>query len=107
MVTIPHWTRAKFGQDPKIVTDIVDTLGSVVPKINFNSQCARSPDVLPFAARRSSGMGVMSVSDVLEEFSIPTVLAYQDKELNDPIAKELFQSSTFLGAFRGTAAKTY
>jgi glyceraldehyde-3-phosphate dehydrogenase (NADP+) len=94
-----------FGQDPNSITNIVDTLGSVVPKINFNSQCARSPDVLPFAARRSSGMGVMSVADVLEEFSIPTVLAYQNKALNDPIAKELFQTSTFLGAIRDATTK--
>ena len=95
-----------FGQDSKSITHIVDTLGSVVPKINFNSQCARSPDILPFAARRSSGMGVMSVSDVLEEFSLPTVLAYQNKALNDPIAKELFATSTFLGAISNSATTT-
>jgi glyceraldehyde-3-phosphate dehydrogenase (NADP+) len=93
-----------FGQDPNTMTNIVDTLGSVIPKINFNSQCARSPDVLPFAARRSSGIGIMSVSDVLEEFSIPTVLAYQSKDLNDPIAQELFQLSTFLGVSSQDAA---
>ena len=93
-----------FGLDSKRMTEIVDRLGSTVPKINFNSQCARSPDILPFAARRSSGLGVMSVTDVLQEFSIPTVLAYQNKALNDPIGRELFQVSTFLGANPDLAA---
>jgi glyceraldehyde-3-phosphate dehydrogenase (NADP+) len=94
-----------FGQDSTIITKIVDDLSAVATKINFNSQCARSPDILPFTARRSSGMGVMSVSDVLEEFSIPTVISYQNKELNEQIAKELFETSIFLGAAKGSVTK--
>jgi glyceraldehyde-3-phosphate dehydrogenase (NADP+) len=85
-----------FGNDVSSVTKIIDRLGSIVSKINLNSQCSRSPDTLAFSARRSSGMGVMSVSGILREFSIPTVVAHASKELNGPLAQGLQDASTFL-----------
>jgi glyceraldehyde-3-phosphate dehydrogenase (NADP+) len=94
-----------FGQDVTSVATIVDRLGSVVSKINLNSQCGRSPDTLAFSARRSSGMGVMSVSGILREFSIPTVIAHKSKEINEQLTVGLQQSSIFLGASTVTASK--
>ena len=33
---------------------LVDSLSSIVGRININVQCGRSPDVVPFSGRRSS-----------------------------------------------------
>lgn len=57
-------------KDTKTVAMLVDRFSTVYGKININSQCGRSPDVLPFSGRRSSAMGVMSVKHALLEFSI-------------------------------------
>ena len=87
-----------FSQDAKMSAQILDRFSSVFAKVNLNSQCGRSPDSLPFAGRRSSAMGVMSVKDALREFSVPTVLAYKDKSgvKNDELAKGLQEESIFL-----------
>merc|ERR1719491_298812 len=76
-----------FGQQVSIFTSsgaggdaalLVDQFSAVFGKININSQCGRSPDTVPFSARKASGMGVMSVEEALREFSIPTVVTYKD-----------------------------
>lgn len=77
-------------------TDLLDKFSSIFGKININSQCGRSPDTLPFSGRRSSAMGVMSVKDALKEFSIPTVISYQDNPINAGILQEMEESSKFL-----------
>lgn len=64
--------------DTEQATTLVDAFSSVYGKINVNSQCGRSPDNVPFTARRSSGMGVMSIEDALKEFSVPTVVSFKD-----------------------------
>lgn len=70
---------------------IVDTFSAVFGKININSQCGRSPDSVPFTARRSSGQGVMSIESALKEFSIPTVVSFKhdgSKDVADGIRKK-------------------
>jgi glyceraldehyde-3-phosphate dehydrogenase (NADP+) len=54
---------------------LVDRFLTVFGKININLQCGRSPDTAPFSGRRSSAMGVMSVAEALNEFSVPTVVS--------------------------------
>ena len=44
------------------------------------SACSRSPDNVPFAGRRSSSMGTMSVAEALRAFSVETVVAYPAKD---------------------------
>jgi glyceraldehyde-3-phosphate dehydrogenase (NADP+) len=86
-----------FGQDSEQVGMLVDTFSAIFGKINLNSQCGRSPDTLPFAGRRSSAMGVMSVTDALREFSIPTVVSYKETNgLNDQLVKGIETKSNFL-----------
>lgn len=86
-----------FGQDADAAVDLLDGFSLVYCKINLNQQCGRSPDTLPFAGRRSSAMGVMSVKDALREFSVPTVVAYKDKgALNEQLVEGLRQKSSFL-----------
>jgi len=82
--------------DAETATMLVDKFSSVFGKININSQCGRSPDVLPFSGRRSSAMGVMSVKDALKEFSIPTVVSYKDGGANADIASAVGSNSVFM-----------
>lgn len=84
--------------DAETASTVIDRFSAVFGKINLNSQCGRSPDTLPFSGRRSSAMGVMSVSDALREFSVPTVVAYKDnKDLpNSQLATEIGKRSKFL-----------
>lgn len=88
-----------YGQQVAIFTNesttdtvsVVDTFSTIFGKINLNSSCARSPDSVPFTARRSSGLGIMSIEDALKEFSVPTVFAFKhdgSKELVESISKK-------------------
>jgi glyceraldehyde-3-phosphate dehydrogenase (NADP+) len=65
-----------FTSSSEAAAPLVDTLSSIVGRININAQCGRSPDVVPFSGRRSSAMGTMSVAEALRSFSIETVVAY-------------------------------
>jgi glyceraldehyde-3-phosphate dehydrogenase (NADP+) len=87
-----------FTENPTETALILDRFSAIFGKINLNSQCGRSPDTLPFAGRRSSAMGVMSVSDALREFSVPTVVSYKETEgLNHAeLAQNMEASSVFL-----------
>lgn len=87
-----------FTEDPIQSAIILDRFSAIFGKINLNSQCGRSPDTLPFAGRRSSAMGVMSVKDALREFSVPTVVAYKETEgLNHAeLARNIEARSVFL-----------
>lgn len=78
-----------FTQEPSDSAMLLDLFSPVYGKINLNSQCGRSPDTVPFTGRRSSAMGVMSVSDALREFSVPTVVSYKvDSSLDDGVFVE-------------------
>lgn len=83
-------------KETKSAAKLLDRFSTIFGKININSQCGRSPDTLPFSGRRSSAMGVMSVKDALREFSIPTVVAYKDSDINTGIVQEIESESTFL-----------
>ncbi|GAX10728.1 glyceraldehyde-3-phosphate dehydrogenase (NADP+) [Fistulifera solaris] len=87
-----------FTENPKETALILDRFSAIFGKINLNSQCGRSPDTLPFAGRRSSAMGVMSVNDALREFSVPTVVSYKETEgLNHAeLAQDMEARSVFL-----------
>lgn len=71
---------AIFTSSAETAAPLVDALSTIVGRINFNAACARSPDVVPFSARRSSAMGTMSVTEALRAFSIETVIAYPAKD---------------------------
>jgi len=73
---------ALFTSSAAAAAPLVDTLSTVVGRININVQCGRSPDVVPFSGRRSSSQGTMSVGEALRAFSIETVVAYPTKDAN-------------------------
>jgi len=65
---------------------LVDSLSTIVGRININVACGRSPDVVPFSARRASGIGTMSITEALRAFSVETCVVYPSK---DPLSKEV------------------
>jgi glyceraldehyde-3-phosphate dehydrogenase (NADP+) len=87
-----------FGKDPKLLSDLIDTLVNQVCRVNLNSKCQRGPDVLPFTGRKDSAEGTLSVSDALRGFSIRTLVAIKDTEPNKQIISDILKDrmSTFL-----------
>jgi glyceraldehyde-3-phosphate dehydrogenase (NADP+) len=96
--------EGKYGQQVSIFTSsadvesaqLIDRFSTVFGKININTQCGRSPDTAPFSGRRSSALGVMSVMNALFEFSIPTVVSYQDVDNHAELVKSITTHSNFL-----------
>eukprot|EP01041_Mallomonas_annulata_P005646 gene5646-11387_t len=87
---------AVFTRNTEDAAAVIDALSTAVGRININTQCARSPDVFPFSARKSSGLGTMSVTEALATFSIETVIASKKNDVNELIMKDLVQHSKFL-----------
>jgi glyceraldehyde-3-phosphate dehydrogenase (NADP+) len=73
---------ALFGTDPDVMASLIDPLVNQVCRVNLNSQCQRSPDVYPFNGRKDSAEGTLSVFDALRVFSIRTMVAGKDSEVN-------------------------
>lgn len=87
---------AIFSRDIGSVAPILDVLSTAVGRINLNTQCGRSPDVFPFSARRSSGLGTLSVTEALKVFSIETVVAGKANAVNEELFKQAVERSSFL-----------
>jgi glyceraldehyde-3-phosphate dehydrogenase (NADP+) len=83
-----------FGTAPAALADLIDPLVNQVCRVNLNSQCQRGPDSLPFTGRKDSAEGTLSVSDALRAFSIRTLGAAKQNELNKAIVTE--RASAFL-----------
>jgi NAD-dependent aldehyde dehydrogenases len=100
---LSYGLHGKYAQQVSIFTNksspdtvsLVDAFSAVFGKININSQCGRSPDSVPFTARRSSGLGVMSIEDALKEFSVPTVVSYKN-EGSEAMVQTLQKESNFM-----------
>lgn len=88
-----------FGQDPAVLGPVVDALGNQVCRVNLNSQCQRGPDRFPFAGRKSSAEGVLSVVDALDAFSLPALVTAADDARGRATMGALLSkgTSTFLG----------
>jgi glyceraldehyde-3-phosphate dehydrogenase (NADP+) len=74
-----------FGSDPDQIARLIDPLVNQVCRVNINSQCQRGPDTFPFTGRKDSAEGTLSVSDALRVFSIRTLVATKQTELNKQI----------------------
>lgn len=84
------------GGSSETAATLLDNFSAVFGKVNINSQCGRSPDTLPFSGRRSSALGVMSARYAIREFSVPTVVAYKDKESTTEIVNGIQKASKFM-----------
>jgi glyceraldehyde-3-phosphate dehydrogenase (NADP+) len=71
-----------FGRNPDLLATLVDFLVNQVCRVNLNSQCQRGPDLFPFTGRKDSAEGTLSVSDALRVFSIRTLVAAKETEVN-------------------------
>ncbi|HMK48866.1 MAG TPA: NADP-dependent glyceraldehyde-3-phosphate dehydrogenase, partial [Thermodesulfovibrionales bacterium] len=74
-----------FGRDPGVLGDLANVFVKQVCRVNINSMCQRGPDIFPFAGRKDSGEGTLSVSDALRIFSMRTIVATKEKEKNRQI----------------------
>ncbi|WP_175689570.1 NADP-dependent glyceraldehyde-3-phosphate dehydrogenase [Burkholderia anthina] len=81
-----------FGSDPAQIGALVDPLVNQVCRVNINCQCQRGPDVFPFAGRKDSAEGTLSVTDALRAFSIRSMVAAKQtdgsKQLLDSIVSD-------------------
>lgn len=90
LYNMPYGQQAAlFTKSPEAAGELLNVLANTVGRINLNTQCARSPDVLPFSARRSSGMGTLSVTEALDTFSVKTVVACQAIPANTELAQSI------------------
>jgi glyceraldehyde-3-phosphate dehydrogenase (NADP+) len=71
-----------FGSDPDVIARLIDPLVNQVCRLNINSQCQRGPDSFPFTGRKSSAEGTLSVTDALRVFTIRTLVAARQNDLN-------------------------
>jgi len=87
-----------FGSDPDIIADLIDPLVNQVCRVNINSQCQRGPDTFPFTGRKGSAEGTLSISDALRVFSIRTLVAAKEIEINKAIIRKIVRErkSNFL-----------
>ncbi|MBN1142525.1 MAG: NADP-dependent glyceraldehyde-3-phosphate dehydrogenase [Deltaproteobacteria bacterium] len=87
-----------FGTDPQQIADLIDPLVNQVCRVNLNSQCQRGPDTFPFTGRKDSAEGTLSVSDALRVFSIRTLVAAKDTDLNRGLLNRILRErrSNFL-----------
>jgi len=87
-----------FGNNADTIGRLLDVLVSQVCRVNINSKCQRGPDIFPFAGRKDSGEGTLSVSDALRVFSIRTIVAAKETDRNKAILREIVRErrSNFL-----------
>jgi aldehyde dehydrogenase (NAD+) len=71
---------AIFGGTSEVVGRMVDHLANMVCRVNLDTQCRRGPDVLPFAGRKDSAMGTLSIVDALRTFSIRSLVAAREAD---------------------------
>ncbi len=83
-----------FGEDPAVIGPLVDHLANLVCRVNLNTQCRRGPDAYPFAGRKDSAVGTLSITDALRVFSIRSMVAAPAAER--PLLDALASRSVFL-----------
>ena len=102
---INYIINANYGQQASIfashaqtIADLIDPLVNQVCRVNLNSQCQRGPDTFPWTGRKDSAEATLSVADALRAFSIRTLVAAKDTELNKKIITDIVrgQKSSFL-----------
>jgi glyceraldehyde-3-phosphate dehydrogenase (NADP+) len=83
-----------FGRDPARIGPLIDVLANQVCRVNLNAQCQRGPDVYPFAGRKDSAEGTLSVSDALRCFSIRSMVAAPGTASNTGLLRDIVRERT-------------
>ena len=81
-----------FSKNPDTLAPLIDSLVNQVCRVNINTKCQRGPDVLPFVGRKDSAVSTLSVHDALRTFSIRTLVAFRNTELDTQILDDLLKS---------------
>ncbi len=101
IVHMPYGQQAAvFTNSASTVASFVDTLSTIVGRININTQCGRSPDVFPFSGRRNSALGTLSVTEAVNAFSIETVIAFKHSAAVEALVRESEAFSAFLAPLK-------
>ncbi|WP_218829721.1 NADP-dependent glyceraldehyde-3-phosphate dehydrogenase [Burkholderia aenigmatica] len=82
-----------FGQDASQIAEVVDALANQVCRINLNGQCQRGPDAFPFAGRKDSAEGTLSVHDALRAFSIRTMVSVKENDAGKELIQQISESN--------------
>src|SRR5690606_9691725 len=77
-----------FSNNAAVVSSLIDPLVNQVSRVNINCQCQRGPDTFPFAGRKDSAEGTLSVVDALRSFSIRALVAAKFTEDNKELLSE-------------------
>jgi glyceraldehyde-3-phosphate dehydrogenase (NADP+) len=72
-----------FGRDRQMISRLVKALVHHVSRININCKCQRTPDTFPFTGRKDSAEGILSVSEALNAFTAPALVAAREAEGNE------------------------
>ncbi|WMY11792.1 NADP-dependent glyceraldehyde-3-phosphate dehydrogenase [Paraburkholderia phenoliruptrix] len=83
-----------FGREPGQIGQLVDALANQVCRINLNSQCQRGPDSFPFAGRKDSAEGTLSVHDALRAFSIRSMVSAKENQGSTQLIQSIVASNT-------------
>jgi glyceraldehyde-3-phosphate dehydrogenase (NADP+) len=85
---------ALFTRDAEVAGWWIDHTAQLQCRLNLNSQCQRGPDVFPFAGRKDSAEGTLSISDALRCFSIRSMVAVKKTPTNVDLAQEILSKGT-------------
>ena len=92
VITSDHGQQVSiFGSAAAQVGALVDPLVNQVCRVNINCQCQRGPDVFPFAGRKDSAEGTLSVTDALRAFSIRSMVAAKQTEPSKRLLNAIVQ----------------
>lgn len=92
VITSDHGQQVSiFGSDAAQIGALVDPLVNQVCRVNINCQCQRGPDVFPFAGRKDSAEGTLSVTDALRAFSIRSMVAAKQTEPSKRLLNAIVQ----------------
>jgi glyceraldehyde-3-phosphate dehydrogenase (NADP+) len=111
---LQHLADVHFGQQVALFTSsasrgskelsqILDSCALSTCRVNINAQCQRGPDTFPFAGRKSSALGTISVSEVLRAVSVETVVASKSHAETEGIS---YESNVFAPVKAGLQRQT-
>jgi acyl-CoA reductase-like NAD-dependent aldehyde dehydrogenase len=93
VITSEHGQQVSvFGSNPEQIGALVDPLVNQVCRVNINCQCQRGPDVFPFAGRKDSAEGTLSVTDALRGFSIRSMIAAKQTDTSKKLLDAIVQN---------------
>jgi len=96
----PNYLSELIQDARRFDAKVINEAGGTVNKTFFYPaiQCQRGPDAFPFTGRKDSAEGTLSVSDALRVFSIRTLVAAKESQINKKILTEIVRArkSAFL-----------